>query len=100
MSFGKIGGCTGHRHEIEFGDDELLLGVFGRNGGVIDQIGFITNKNRHGPFGGGGGGPFEIILEYPLQIGKFYAAFWGKDFVITNFQIGDGINGVRSVDRR
>lgn len=35
--------------------------MFGRSGGSVDQIGFVTNKGRiFGPYGGGGGGAFTV----------------------------------------
>ena len=40
---------------------ERIAGVFGKSGGLLDQIGFVTNKGRiFGPYGGCGGGNFHV----------------------------------------
>lgn len=60
---GKHGGNGGGSSTINIDVDggERLVGVFGRSGSSVDQIGFVTNKGKiFGPYGGCGGGPFTV----------------------------------------
>ena len=57
------GGTGGGKHTININvdDGERIIGVFGRSGSKVDQLGFITNHGRiFGPYGGCGGGPFTV----------------------------------------
>ena len=57
------GGRGGGENKINIDIDggERLIGVFGRSGGAVDMLGFVTNKGRiFGPYGGCGGGPFTV----------------------------------------
>ena len=59
----RRGGNGGGEHTIDIDVDggERLIGVFGRSGGAVDQLGFVTNKGKiFGPYGGCGGGPFTV----------------------------------------
>jgi hypothetical protein len=52
---------TGGKEEcVELGPDEYIIKVFGRNGDIMDNFGFATNKGRKFDFGGSGGDPFEV----------------------------------------
>lgn len=74
------GGSGGGPASLEFVPQEILIGVKGRSGALVDQVSFVTAViygggdppliRTHGPFGGGGGGPFEIWGEI--------AAFHGR----------------------
>ena len=56
---GRGGGKAEFRVNIKAG--ERIVGVFGKSGGLLDQIGFVTNKGRiFGPYGGCGGGNFHV----------------------------------------
>lgn len=60
---GYRGGNTGGAHTITIDVDrgEKIVGVFGRTGSLVDQLGFVTNWGRiHGPYGGCGGAPFTV----------------------------------------
>jgi hypothetical protein len=74
------GGPGGNLADIDFVPQEILIGVKGRSGTLVDQVSFVTAViygggdppliRTHGPFGGGGGAPFEIWGEI--------AAFHGR----------------------
>ena len=58
-----FGGNGGGRHMIDINVDkgEKIVGVFGRSGLELDQLGFITNTGKiFGPYGATGGGPFKV----------------------------------------
>ena len=60
---GYHGGTGGSPHEftIDVPGGERVIGVFGRSGSNVDNLGFITNWGRiFGPHGGCGGGPFTV----------------------------------------
>jgi hypothetical protein len=40
------------------GEDEFIVEVFGREGNIVDHLGFRTNKGRSFEAGGQGGNPF------------------------------------------
>ena len=47
--------------DIDVDGGERAVGIFGRSGAIIDQLGFVTNKGRiFGPFGGCGGSAFTV----------------------------------------
>jgi hypothetical protein len=63
-------GNTTFKNGFDFGEspsgtltlaiDEQIITVFGRAGGNLDSIGFITDKgNTYGPWGGPGGYPYS-----------------------------------------
>ena len=57
------GGTGGGLHTIDIDIDggERVIGVLGRSGSAVDQVGFVTNRGRiFGPYGGCGGGPFTV----------------------------------------
>lgn len=55
------GGGSEHRIEIDVDGGERIYGVFGRSGGSVDNIGFVTSRGRiFGPYGECGGGPFTV----------------------------------------
>ena len=59
----NYGGTGGGKHTIDIDVDngERLIGVFGKSGSRVDQLGFVTNKGRiFGPYGGCGGGSFTV----------------------------------------
>jgi hypothetical protein len=45
---------------LTFGSDEYIVGISRRSGAFVDQLVIKTNKGTHGPFGGGGGAPFDL----------------------------------------
>lgn len=58
-----FGGRGGKQHviNIDVNRGEKIIGVFGRNGRLVDQLGFVTNKGRiFGPYGSCGGGKFTV----------------------------------------
>lgn len=74
------GGAGGAPASIDFVPQEILIGVTGRSGTLVDQLGLVTAViygggdppliRTHGPWGGGGGAPFAIWGEI--------AAFHGR----------------------
>ena len=50
---------AGKEEIIELGPDEYITQIFGRNGDIMDNFGFKTNKGRKFDFGGSGGNPYE-----------------------------------------
>ena len=59
----KHGGNGGSMSQIDLDVDggEKIIGVFGRSGNVVDQLGFVTNEGRvYGPYGENGGSSFKI----------------------------------------
>lgn len=74
------GGSGGSPASFDFVPQEILIGVKGRSGTLVDQISFVTAViygggdppliRTQGAFGGGGGAPFEIWGEI--------AAFYGR----------------------
>ena len=60
---GYYGGTGGVAYDftISVANGERFIGVFGRSGGFVDQLVFVTNWGGiFGPFGGCGGGPFVV----------------------------------------
>ena len=60
---GYFGGRGGSEHviDVNVSGGERIVGIFGRSGGGVDRLGFVTNKGRiFGPYGGCGGGPFTV----------------------------------------
>src|SRR5215213_3735396 len=74
------GGGGGGPASFDFVPNEILICVQGRSGAYVDQIGFTTAViygggdppliRSYGPYGGGGGAPFQIWGEI--------AAFYGR----------------------
>lgn len=83
------GGDGGGPAEFDFVPQEILIGIQGRSGSLVDQISFLTAViygggdppflQTYGPFGGGGGTPFAIWGEI--------AAFYGRSGTLID-QIG------------
>jgi hypothetical protein len=75
------GGAGGGPNSFDFVPNEILIGVQGRSGTLVDQISFLTAVvygggdppllRTYGPYGGGGGTPFAIWGEI--------AAFHGRN---------------------
>ena len=60
---GYHGGYGGYAHTITINvsKGERVIGVFGRSGGLVDLLGFVTNWGRiFGPYGTCGGRPFTV----------------------------------------
>ena len=54
-------GGSAHRITINVSRGERVIGIFGRSGRNVDNLGFITNWGRvFGPYGGRGGRPFTV----------------------------------------
>jgi hypothetical protein len=57
----RHGGGGGGRHEITLFSSERIIGIFGKTGHLVDQLGFVTNYGRiFGPYGACGGSPFTV----------------------------------------
>ncbi|CAL9172437.1 unnamed protein product [Musa hybrid cultivar] len=72
------GGPGGTSNEIKISDEEYLTsisGYIGECGGTpcISQLTFATNQENYGPYGSGGGTPFNL----PVEEGKI-ARFYGR----------------------
>lgn len=66
--------------QIQLGPSEYLIEVFGTTGpyicavaDVVKSISFVTNENRYGPFGDGGGTPFQTSTQSNGSIVGFFA---------------------------
>lgn len=58
--YGENGGSP-HTVDIRVDEAERIIGVFGKSGRKVDQIGFVTNFGRVlGPYGGNGGSDFRV----------------------------------------
>lgn len=60
---GKFYGNTngGRTETINLKEGEHIVGIFGRSGSLIDQIGFVTDQGRvYGPYGTSGGKEFNV----------------------------------------
>ncbi len=58
--FGGRGGVEA-TVEIDVENGEEIIGMFGRSGSALDNVGFVTNHGKvFGPYGGGGGGVFTV----------------------------------------
>ncbi|MEA3016447.1 MAG: hypothetical protein QOI38_1169 [Sphingomonadales bacterium] len=68
------GGSGGQASTITLAPGEKVVGVRGRSGSLLDQITFLTRgpngERTHGPFGGGGGAPFELEAEVDSFYGR------------------------------
>ncbi|XP_065023700.1 horcolin-like [Musa acuminata AAA Group] len=74
----RYGGPGGAPNLIKFFDEEYLTaisGYIGEYGGTpcISQLTFTTNMGTYGPYGDGGGTPFNL----PVEEGKI-ARFYGR----------------------
>ena len=50
-----------HEIKIDIAQGERIIGVFGKSGASVDQLGFVTNWGRiFGPYGGCGGSHFSV----------------------------------------
>ena len=55
------GGNGGGKSTIILRRGEIIVGIFGKTGRLVDQLGFVTNHGRiFGPYGGNGGGSFKV----------------------------------------
>ena len=62
IKFGLDDGPGNAREEFDLGKDEYIAYVEGRSGWYLDQLTFVTNKNRKlGPVGGTGGDAFSTL---------------------------------------
>jgi hypothetical protein len=80
-STGRWGGSGGRRHEVRFGDMEVVkeisgtYGPFDGHAGIMRSLTFVTNVGKHGPFGEPRQGmPFSV----PLQNGARVVGFFGR----------------------
>ena len=74
------GGQGGGPASLQFVPNEIVIGIQGRSGALVDQISILTAViygggdppylQTYGPYGGGGGAPFQIWGEI--------AAFYGR----------------------
>ncbi|XP_044949281.1 uncharacterized protein LOC123398899 isoform X2 [Hordeum vulgare subsp. vulgare] len=78
--WGGEGGHSGHHHKIMLGPSEFLIGVSGTMnryrhapGYVITSLTFVTNDCSYGPFGDGGGFPFNTPMQSNGSIVGFFA---------------------------
>lgn len=67
--------------------DEFITEVFGSAGGVIDSIGFKTNKGREFKAGGKGGKPFTMTNHPNYGVAYFEG---GKNGDIHNLTMFSG----------
>ena len=75
IKFGLEDGPGGTVHEYELDEGEHVSYVEGRSGWFLDQITFVTNKNRKlGPIGGDGGDKFSTFRKFEENPSK--KSFW------------------------
>jgi hypothetical protein len=53
---------------------EVITRIQGRHGSFVDQIEFLTNRRRLGPFGGTGGIPWALDVPPGLTVTSFFGA--------------------------
>lgn len=75
----------GKEEIIELGADEYIVQVFGRNGDIMDNFGFVTNRGRKFNFGGSGGIPFSASAPSGYHFGVLAGGIGGHVHNI-NFQ--------------
>jgi hypothetical protein len=89
-------------HIISFADDEYLIGKFGWRGDIVDQIGFITNRRRYGPYGDQSPVPphtYEILNNRVTRI-VGHGGHWRNMDLIERFNIEALYNDTTSVNHR
>nr|XP_025877485.1 mannose/glucose-specific lectin-like [Oryza sativa Japonica Group] len=75
---GPWGGPGGMSHTVKFGSSEFLVRVFGTIGPfrasrcVVTSVTFVTNVRSYGPFGQGGGTPFDVPMQSNGKIVGFF----------------------------
>lgn len=73
-TFSASHGGSGTPATITLAPDERLIGIRGRSGDLIDQLTFLTRTSTqlktYGPYGGGGGNPFEISGDIVAFYGR------------------------------
>lgn len=77
----------GTPHEINFDPDEVLIGSFGTGDPKkgLQCLGFITNKRRYGPYGEGGGYPFDGVKQ---EVTSIYGGQGYWDGVVFGLGVG------------
>jgi hypothetical protein len=66
------GGGDSPDHVLLLDNDEVIIGISGQCGTVVDSIRIHTNKKNFGPFGGNGGRPFQFMLPPNLRAVGFF----------------------------
>src|SRR5688500_19598712 len=85
------GGQGGGPTSLQFVPNEKVIGIQGRSGAYVDQISILTAViygggdppylQTYGPYGRGGGAPFQIWGEFPAfygRSGSFIDAIGGR----------------------
>jgi len=67
----------GKEEVVELGPDEYIIQIFGRNGDIMDNFGFATNKGRKFDFGGSGGNPYEAKAPSGYHFGYLAGGLGG-----------------------
>lgn len=65
------GGGGAHAVAINMEDDEYVMQIYGRYREGLDEITFVTNKHKHGPFGTRSGGYHDYNYQkqgYKIRI--------------------------------
>ncbi|OEL30474.1 Mannose/glucose-specific lectin [Dichanthelium oligosanthes] len=80
-TIGPWGGAGGSSCKIELGPSEFLTGAYGTTGSftnapadVVTSLTLVTNARSYGPFGQGGGIPFQV----PMQGNRSIVGFFGR----------------------
>ena len=74
ITFGLDDGPGNTREEFDLGEDEYIAYVEGRSEYYLDQITFVTNKNRKlGPVGGNGGETFRPSTLQDTNCSKLFS---------------------------
>jgi hypothetical protein len=81
------GGTGGTESNINLKPDEYIVGVEGRSGDRLDQITFVSNMKRYGPYGGKGGSPFSV--SFKGQVLRFLFGRSGTRIDRIGFTYGD-----------
>nr|AGT16237.1 Jacalin-like lectin domain containing protein [Saccharum hybrid cultivar R570]AGT16239.1 Jacalin-like lectin domain containing protein [Saccharum hybrid cultivar R570] len=76
---GPWGGTGGSSCLIELGPSEFLMGAYGTRGpftnspaDVVTSLTLVTNARSYGPFGHGGGRPFQVPMQGNSSIVGFF----------------------------
>ena len=89
--FDRVGGNGGGSHTIRCPDNASLVGIYGRNGSLIDQIGGVCGFPADLPsYGGPGGAPFRQKCPDGTYLKKLYGVNNSAYVAAVGGQCSDG----------
>ena len=89
--FNKVGGNGGSAHTIQCPNDSSLVGLYGRSGSIVDQLGGVCGVPVDLPsYGGPGGAPFRQKCPDTTYLKKLYGVHNSKYVSAVGGQCSDG----------